>query len=125
MDNNEYQELVRKMLNAFNNRDMDEWTKYFDDDTLDFVPSLKEPLRGKKTIRENNEEFIKAIPDVYSEMNILFGQDNWVCAQGSVSGTYAATGKSFCVPICMVIKFEDGIVKEIHEYFDQLSFQSK
>jgi ketosteroid isomerase-like protein len=124
MTQNEYQDLIRKMLTAFNNRDMEGFTEYFDENTLDFVPTLKEPLKGKIAIRENNEEFIKAIPDVHSEMTNIFGQDNWVCAQGTVTGTYAATKKSFRVPVCMIVKFEGNFVKEIHEYFDQLSFQS-
>ena len=70
--NKNYVDLVQKMYMAFNSRDMDEWTKYFDEDTLDYVPSLKEPLKGRKTIRENNEEFIKGIPDVSFEEHPVF-----------------------------------------------------
>ncbi|MFX1507886.1 MAG: nuclear transport factor 2 family protein [Promethearchaeota archaeon] len=121
--NKNYVDLVQTMYMAFNSRDMDEWTKYFDEDTLDYVPSLKEPLKGRKAIRENNEEFIKGIPDVSFEMTNIFGQNNWVCAEGIVSGTYAHSKKSFRVPVCMVAKFEGEIVREIHEYFDQQSFQ--
>ena len=122
MTNNEYQDLVREMYIAFNERDWDSWTKYFDNKTFDYVPSMKEPLVGRKAIRENNEYFVKAIPNIKFEMTNIFGQDNWVCAQGIVSGTYVATKKSFHVPVCMIVKFEGDIVREIHEYFDQLSF---
>ncbi|MBK5112126.1 MAG: ester cyclase [Candidatus Heimdallarchaeota archaeon] len=124
MTNKKYQDLVREMYIAFNNRDWDGWTKYFDDKTIDYVPSLKEPLIGRKIIRENNKEFVKAIPNVKSEMTNIFGQDNWVCAQGIVTVTYVATKKSFRVPVCMIVKFEGDTVREIHEYFDQLSFQT-
>jgi len=124
MSNKNYLNLVKQMYLAFNERDWDGWIKFFDEKTIDYVYSMKESIIGRKAIRENNEEFVQGIPDVKFEMTNIFGQENWVCAQGIVTGTFIATKKSFRVSVCMVVKFEGEIVREIHEYFDQKSFQN-
>ena len=123
MTNKKYTDVVRKIYKALNDRDMDGWTEFFDEETIDYVAARKQRFTGRKVIREGYEEFIKGTPDAQFEFVNIFGQDNWVCAEGSVSGTFAATNKSFQFPICIVVKFDGEIVREFHEYFDQQGFQ--
>lgn len=124
MTNYKYVDVVRKIYQALNDRDMDGWTEFFDEETIDYVAARKQRFTGRKVIREGYEEFIKGIPDAQFEFTNVFGQDNWVCAEGSVSGTFAATNKSFQFPICILFKFDGDIVREFHEYFDQQGFQT-
>jgi limonene-1,2-epoxide hydrolase len=117
-------DLVKKMLSAFENHDLDKFVEYFDENALDYVPSRKEPLKGRDEIRKDNEEFISLLPDVHFEIKNAFGQDNWLCIEGNVTGTYKGPNEmTINVPSCMVVKIQGKKVKELHEYFDQSAFQ--
>jgi len=118
-----YIEIIKKMYLAFNERDLDEWSKYFDENTLDFVPSVKEPQKSRNIIRKNNEQFLKTIPDAHYDLTNVFGQSNFVCAEGFVAGTNISSGKSFRAPFCIVVKFENDTIRERHWYVDQHAFQ--
>ena len=116
--------LVKKMLKAFEKHDLDKFAEFFDENALDYVPSRKEPLIGRNAIRKDNEEFISLLPDIRFEITNAFGQKNWLCIEGTVSGTYKGSRDHVIrVPTCMVVKIQENKVKELHEYFDQSSFQ--
>jgi len=88
------------------------------------VPSRKGPLKGRDAIRKDNEEFIPLLPYAHFEITNAFGQDNWLCVEGIVSGTYKGPNEQVIrVPSCMVVKLQENKVKEVHEYFDQSAFQ--
>lgn len=115
--------LLKKMLATFENHDLDKFVGFFDENALDYVPSRKEPLKGRQAIRKDNEEFISLIPDVHFEITNAFGQNNWICIEGIVSGTYKGSREQVIrVPTCMVVKIQEDKVKELHEYFDQSAF---
>lgn len=112
------------MLKAFEKHDLDKFAELFDENALDYVPSRKEPLIGRDAIRKDNKEFISSLPDVHFEITNAFGQNNWLCIEGTVSGTYKGPENHVIrVPTCMVVKIQKNKVKELHEYFDQSSFQ--
>jgi ketosteroid isomerase-like protein len=113
--------LIEKMLAAFNNHDIEQMVEFLDEDALDYLPSQKEPLKGRAAIQKDNEEFISLMPDDHFEITHLFGQDDWICAEGIITGTNKGQdNKSIRIPGCMVVKFEASKVKEIHEYLRQV-----
>jgi ketosteroid isomerase-like protein len=114
-----YIAIIKEMYEAFNSRDLDGWSKYFDENTLDYVSSKKEPSKGHKVIRGNNDQFLKGIPDAQYELTNIFGQDNMVCVEGIMSGTSAGTDKSMHMPFCIIVKFEGDLIRERHWYFVQ------
>ena len=115
-------ETVRRMFTAFNNRELDEWSNYIDEETIDMVPPGKS-TKGLKAIQEGNEQFIKGIPDVQYELTNVFGQDSLVCVEGIVKGTNVGSEKSFQVPISVVITVENEKIREVHWYMNPKLFQ--
>ncbi|NHJ48973.1 MAG: nuclear transport factor 2 family protein [Asgard group archaeon] len=118
MSNNKYVEIIRKMYLAFNNRDLDEWAKHFDEDTVDY-PSKDKPSKGRKKISENNDHFLKRMPDAKYEFANIIGQDKIVCAEGIMTGTPVGTDQPMKMLFCIVIKFEGEMIRERHWYFAQ------
>ncbi|MFW9782642.1 MAG: nuclear transport factor 2 family protein [Candidatus Heimdallarchaeota archaeon] len=117
-------DLVKKMIAAYESRDIEKFIEFFDEDALDYTPAREEPLKGRDEIRKDNEEFISSIPNVQFEILNAFGQANWVCVEGIVSGTYKGQNRKFKVHVCNVVKIGGNKVSEVHEYFDQLAFQT-
>jgi hypothetical protein len=112
-----YVEMIKEMYEAFNKRDLDGWVKYFDENTLDYVSAKKEPNKGIKALRENNDQFLKDVPDAKYEFENLFGKDSMVCVEGIMTGTSAGTDKPMKMRFCIVVIFDGNIIKERHWYF--------
>jgi ketosteroid isomerase-like protein len=63
-----------------------------------------------------------------------FGQGEWFCIQGTLTGTHKApiqgsddktipaTNRRINVPICFVVRIQDSKAVEVWEYNDQLGF---
>jgi ketosteroid isomerase-like protein len=94
-------------------------------------------LRGKQAFIEDNIAFEKIFANLRVEVKNIFGQDEWVCVQGIMTGTHVSpftlqngkqiqpTGKSFRIPFSNVARVKNGKITEIHEYFDQMSFMTQ
>jgi predicted ester cyclase len=73
-------------------------------------------------------------PDFHFDVDRAFGEANWICVEGIFTGTHRGplgglngevivpTHKSVRIPLCLVVKLEDGKAVEVHEYNDQLRF---
>lgn len=104
-----------------------------------FAKNLKmvtSALPGTTTGRDVRVQFVqgivKAFPDGVVEVKRYFGQGDWACVEVLFTGTHTGpmpgadgtvippTHKSVKWPYCMVMKFEDGLVSELYEYYDQL-----
>jgi len=40
-------------------------------------------------------------------------------------GAIAPTNKAVDVPYCLVVKFDDGVITEVNEYYDQLEMMTQ
>lgn len=127
--------LVEEIVDAFNAHDLDRVVNWYAEDALHFQPNRQEPLRGRDEIREDyrNATWVP-FPDFHFELERAFGHAGWLCVQGILTGTHEgpirgpggeilpATGRSIHVPICFVVRIEDGKAVEVYEYNDQLGF---
>lgn len=127
--------LVEEVVQAFNQHDLDRVARWYADGALHHQPNRTEPLRGREEIREDYRRGTWIpFPDFQFELQRAFGQDEWLCVQGTLTGTHEApierpgdetippTGRSIRVPICLVVRVEDGKAVEVYEYNDQLGF---
>lgn len=130
-------ELVRQATDAYNTDGARGMAEFMDDAIVDHFASGREPLEGKMAFIEDNIAFAKIFANLRAEITNSFGQDDWVCIQGFMTGTHQGaftlqsgkqippTGKIIRIPFCNVVKLKDGKIVEIHEYFDQLNFMTQ
>ena len=130
-------ELVKQATDAYNRDGAKGMAEFMDEAVIDHFASGRNPLKGKAAFIEDNIEFAKIFADLRAEITNIFGQDDWVCIQGIMTGMHEGaftlqngkqippTGKNIRIPICNVIKLKDGKIVELHEYFDQLNFMSQ
>lgn len=109
--------------------------EFYAESALHYQPTQIEPLRGRKEIREDYEKLTNIpFPDAHLEKVRSFGQGDWICMELIFRGTHTGplmgpgdeefppTNKSVQVPICFVVKIQDGKIIEAHEYTDQLGY---
>lgn len=95
------------------------------------VPGLSEPTKGREARVKWVQGIVGAFPDGVVEKRRSFGQGDWLCMELTFTGTHKgpipaggqtipATNKGLRLPYCLVLKFDRGVVTELHEYFDQL-----
>ncbi len=135
ISNENLRQLIEQAIEAFNARNLNRWVNLYAEDARHFQPNRTEPLRGRAEIREDylTSTWIP-FPDFHFEVERAFGEGNWVCIMGIFTGTHqgplggisgevvAPTHKSIRIPLCIVVKIEDGKAVEVHEYNDQLRF---
>lgn len=126
---------VDEMVEAFNSHDLDGVASWYAEDAIHHQPNRPVPLRGRDEIREDyrNSTWIP-FPDFHVALERAFGAGHWLCVQGTLTGTHQGplegadgekiqpTGRSIQVPICLVVRVEDGKAAEVYEYNDQLGF---
>jgi len=127
--------MVKDVLAAFNRHDLDYVTNWHAEGALHHQPNRPEPLCGRDAIREDYRQSTWIpFPDFKFELDRAFGQGEWLCIQGTLTGTHQApiqgsdgepippTGKRINVPICFVVRTKDDKAVEVWEYNDQLGF---
>jgi steroid delta-isomerase-like uncharacterized protein len=113
-------------------RDWDAYGSVFAEDLLMVTPALPDPTRGREARVQFVQGIMESFPDGVVEIQRHFGQGDWACAEVLFTGTHtgpmagpdgteiAPTGKPVEWPYCMVMRFRDGLVSELYEYYDQL-----
>jgi steroid delta-isomerase-like uncharacterized protein len=129
-------ELVKRFVeigeSSIAARDWEAYGSVFAEDLQMVTPALP----GISTGRDARVQFVQGIvetfPDGVVEVQRYFGKGDWACVEVLFTGTHTgpmpgadgsvipATGKSVKWPYCMVMKFEDGLVSQLFEYYDQL-----
>jgi ketosteroid isomerase-like protein len=135
ISNPDIRQMIEDAIAAFNAHDLDGWMDYYAEDARHFQPNRVEPLRGREEIREDYRKATWVpFPDFHFEISRAFGQENWLCVQGDFTGTnrgpmespggemQPATNRVVRVPICFVVRVENGKLAEVYEYNDQLGF---
>ena len=112
--------------------DWQTYGSYFAEDLYMETPALPGPTTG----RDARLEFVKGImvsfPDGVVEVQRCFGKGDWGCIEVLFTGTHTgpmpgpsgveipATNKKVKWSYCMVMRFEDGLIKDLYEYYDQV-----
>ena len=112
--------MVDEFLAAFNRHDLDFVANWHTEDALHHQPNRSEPLRGREAIREDYlQSTWKPFPDFRFDLERAFGQGEWLCIQGTLTGTHQApiegrggeiipaTGRRIHVPILSLIHISE------------------
>ena len=112
-----------------------DWAAYgslFAEDLLMVTPAIPGITKGREARVQFVQGIMGAFPDGVVEVQRSFGRGDWACIEVLFTGTHTGpmagqggaeippTGKSVKWPYCMVMKFSDGLVSELYEYYDQL-----
>ena len=90
-------------------------------------------IKGVDAVIQTLQEWKKAMPDSKGDVISAFGTGNLVALQitwtgtqtgafTGPAGTIPASGKRQTTPAAMIVKFQGDKVKEIHHYFDLMTF---
>ena len=113
-------EVIRRVYDAFNGRDMDVIQQFFAADAEVFqTPEV--PWGGKYLGHRGLYEFLlKAVEHVNTRVvpDSLFAAGDHVVQIGRLQGTVHANGASFDVPVVHVWELHNGLVTRYESYID-------
>jgi steroid delta-isomerase-like uncharacterized protein len=78
--------LFKKYQEAFDRQDLDALSKLYAPDVLHIHP-FPEPLKGRDAVKKEQEDFLKAIPDIKFKISNIIIQGNNVAAEFVLTGT--------------------------------------
>ena len=130
-------ELVERFVevaeSAIEARDWEAYGSVFAEDLLMVTPALPGVTTGRDARIKFVQGIVDSFPDGVVEVQRYFGKGDWACVEVLFTGTHTGpmlgvdgteippTNKSVKWPYCMILKFEDGLVSEVYEYYDQLA----
>lgn len=117
---------VRRVLDAFNRKKLDEVLVLFAPDASLHEPFIDDPITGTDALRQFHEDLFAAFPDEQLTVVQLLTPEGWVVARTVASGTHtgdflgiAPTGRVFSVPECLIYEMtEDGRIANQWTYVD-------
>lgn len=129
-------ELVKRFVeigeSSIGARDWEAYGSVFAEDLQMVTPALPGITTGRNARVQFVQGIVESFPDGVVEVQRYFGKGDWACVEVLFTGTHTgpmpgadgsvipATHKSVKWPYCMVMKFEDGLVSQLFEYYDQL-----
>ena len=117
---------------AIADRDWRAYGELFSEDLAMRTPGLPGTVTGRHVRVALVQGIMDAFPDGHASVERAFGQGNLGCLQIRFEGTHTGplassggaeippTGSRVEFPYCIVVRFEDGKVVELDEYYDQL-----
>jgi steroid delta-isomerase-like uncharacterized protein len=130
-------ELVKRFVveaeSAIAAGDWEAYGSFFAEDLLMVTSALPGPTRGREARLQFVQGIMDSFPDGVVEVQRYFGKGDWACVEWLFTGTHTGpmpgpggteippTDKSVKWPYCMIMKFRDGLVSELYEYYDQVS----
>lgn len=118
-------------------RDWETYGSVFAEDLKMVTPMLPGVSLGREARIQLVQGIYDPFPDGVVKIQRSFGRGNWACVEVLFTGTHTEpmagpggteippTGKSIELPYCMVMKFKDGLVSELYEYYDQMSLMQQ
>ena len=127
-------EVAERSLEA---RDWETYGSVFAEDLKMVTPMLPGVAIGREARIQLVQGIYDPFPDGVVKIRRSFGRGDWACVEVLFTGTHTEpmagpdgteippTGKSIELPYCMVMKFKDGLVSELYEYYDQMSLMQQ
>jgi steroid delta-isomerase-like uncharacterized protein len=122
-------ELVTKLHEAFNKRDVPGVMAGYADDAMFSFAAAPKDTKGKKDIEKELKSYYKSTSDVKSEVQSIWGAGDWVVATVETTGTndgpmmgMKATKKPFNMHELNLYKIQDGKIKEHRIFSDGAAF---
>lgn len=118
-------EVVRKAIEAFNNRDLAAYWSYHTEDTTSHEVYFPEPLT-KEEMSEFVPKLWESYPDWHIETMSITAEGDMVAVENIMTATFEkdfgdqkATGKSFEVREGVFFEMKDGLIHHVRIYLDQ------
>jgi predicted ester cyclase len=112
-------------------RDWETYGGIFTEDFKMVTPMLSGVITGREARIQLAQGIFTSFPNGEVKVQRAFGKGEWACVEVMFTGTHTGpmpgpdgseippTGKHIEWPYCMVIRFQDGLVRELYEYYDQ------
>ena len=124
-------QVVEQFFQAWNDKDWDRWGQFHADHAHHTGPDHAQPLDGRDAILNAHRGLGRVLPDFRYDITRLFGQDDRVCAEWTLTGTHQGplpapggkiepTGRTVKIAGCFVFKVADGKVTEYAGHVDFL-----
>lgn len=125
------EELARRYVDTFNDRDVDAWVALFAEDAVVHDPFFPEPSKGREAIENVEQGVLRAFPDMrWRQLRPAIDVGDRVAVELAVNavnggplempnGKLPATGRaiSFETGVFWLIR-PDGLIVEERSYFD-------
>lgn len=124
--------FISEACRALNDRDWDAYGKLFAEELVMRTPSIPGVATGRAARVEFVQDIFAAFPDGKISTVSTLADGDWGCTEVHFVGTntgpmegadgadIAPTDKPVEFDYCIVAKFSDGVITELHEYYDQL-----
>lgn len=131
----ENRRLIENRYEAVNAHDFDRFQRFYADSIVWDDPGLAEPVRGPATVGARLKTWVAAFPDLRWNLDRLFGQDDWVCAEFTFTGTHKgplenpsgvtipASDRSIRIQAVGVYRMDKDKIVESRIYFDFTKIQ--
>lgn len=118
-------------------KDWETYGSVFAEDLKMVTSMLPGVVTGRKARIQLAQGIYYAFPDGVVTLQRSFGSGDWACIEWLFVGTHTGpmpgpngkeispTGKSVEWPYCMIMKFKDGLVSELYEYYDQMGLMQQ
>lgn len=124
-------EVVRKAIQAFNDRDLDLFFSFHTEDTTSHEVYFSEPLQ-RDEFRIFLVEFMQAYPDARINTQNMVADGNTVVVENVLTATFEndiggvkATGRSYQAREAVFFELENGKIKAARIYLDQKSIDQQ
>jgi len=123
-------QLVKARFDAVNAHDWKRFQGLYSDSTIWYDAGLEKPIKGSTAVRKRLEAFAKGFPDFRWQLDRVFGQGEWMCAEFTFTGSHGGplpfadtrsvpvTKKSIRISACGVYRIQESKIIESHVYFD-------
>ncbi len=122
---------------AIADQDWEAYGKLFSEDLAMRTPGLPGITRGRQARVQLVQGMLAPFPDGRVDVTRIISEGEWACFELRFSGTHtepmptpdggaiAPTNKAVDSPYCIVARFEEGVVTEMNEYYDQLEMMAQ
>jgi len=129
--------IVRKYMDAWNNRDVDAIVSFFADggeyiDVTNVNNGWAAPWRGRDAIREAVRDMYAGVPDLAFDVSFIRAASDYAVVEWTMKGTHSgdwetlpATHQTLAVPGVSVIQLVDGKISHQRDYWDGYLFSSQ
>jgi len=132
--------LMEAVDNAWNNKDWDLLSSFYDENVEVYWPDRMDALRGKNEYAKAVQMFVKGFPDIHIEnkpYRICFGQDDWTCTVAIMNGTNKAsmmrpdgtqispTNKTYRTYFCRMVRWDHSQIVEEWIFYDMANMMKQ
>ena len=133
MSNQDLTQVAREIVTGYSSSNWTALKNIFTPDVIYNEVGTQRRIQGADEVVQGLQGWKKAMTDSGGTVTNAFGSENLVALQITWQGTHNGpftgpagtlppTGRKQTTPAAMIVKFQGNKVKEIHHYFDMVTF---